>query len=109
MINSITTDAGLQGENSHAPPPRKVFGRPFKKGQSGNPSGRRKGSVSLTAAVKRNLTRKNADAIARKLIAMAKAGDIVAMRLLFDRLDGAELETRLRAFEQAEQQIKLGR
>jgi hypothetical protein len=58
------------------------------KGQSGNPAGRRKGSVSPTAALKRALTRADAELIARKLITLAKQGDPAALKILLDRCDG---------------------
>lgn len=79
---------------------KKVFGKPFKPGVSGNPGGRRRGTVSLAAALVRNLTKQDADAIAQRLIALAKSGDIPALRLLFDKLDGAEIEQRICDLEQ---------
>lgn len=62
----------------------------WQKGQSGNPAGRRKGSVSLAAALQRLLTKEpdKIDAIARTLVEAAIAGDVSATRLLFERLDG---------------------
>ena len=90
-------DAGLQHENSKR---RKPVGRPWPKGVSGNPSGRRNGSVSLAAALARSLTRKDAEAICRKLIQLCKRGDIPALRLLFDRADSVEIEDRLLQLEQ---------
>jgi hypothetical protein len=39
-------------------------------------------------ALRRALTRQEADALAAKVVAMAKAGDATCLRLLFDRLDG---------------------
>lgn len=67
-------------------------GHKWKKGQSGNPSGRRKGTVSLTAALKRTLTPKTLNAIARKLERMALAGDAQAIKLIWERLDGKPSE-----------------
>ena len=74
---NTTADAGLQHQNSVPP---KVIGKPFKPGVSGNPSGRRRGSVSLTATLKKRLTKADARAIADKLIQQAKAGNRDAIR-----------------------------
>jgi len=62
----------------------------WKKGQSGNPAGRRKGSVSLAAALQRLLVNEpdKLESIARTLVDAAIAGDVSAARLLFERLDG---------------------
>ena len=64
--------------------------RRWKKGVSGNPAGRRKGSVSLAAALQRLLTKEpdKLESVARTLVDAAIAGDVAAARLLFDRLDG---------------------
>lgn len=62
----------------------------WKKGVSGNPSGKAKGTVSLAYAVQR-LLRKEPDkleSIARTLVDSAIAGDVAACRLIFERLDG---------------------
>jgi hypothetical protein len=74
-------DAGLQQEKSTPP---KVIGKPFPPGVSGNPSGRRRGSVSLTATLKRILTKGDANAICFKLISQAKAGNHQAQRLIME-------------------------
>lgn len=72
------------------PAPRKPVGRKWRKGESGNPAGKRKGAVSLAAAVKRLLIAEPhlVDSIARTLVNSAVAGDLGAARLLFERLDG---------------------
>jgi hypothetical protein len=64
----------------------------WKKGQSGNPSGKPKGTVSLAAAVQRLLRKdpKLVDNIAKTIIDAAIAGDLGAARLLFERLDGTK-------------------
>jgi hypothetical protein len=80
MTNAITTPAKRKTPN----------GVRWKPGQSGNPAGRRKGSVSLAAAVQRLLIKEPAliDQVARTIVNAAIAGDVAAARLLFERLDG---------------------
>ena len=103
-MNSTETtpppDVGLQ-RNSNGKSPGGITGKGFRPGQSGNPSGKRKGSVSLAAALARSLTRKDAEAICRKLISLAKRGDVPALRLLFDRLDTVDIEQRIISLEDA--------
>ena len=81
--NKPTTpaDAGLQHHNSA---PAKVIGKPFPPGVSGNPSGRRRGSVSLKATLKSRLTKTEANAICDKLISQARAGNHQAQRLILE-------------------------
>jgi len=87
----MKTTAGLQGKSTGGPKRKgRPRGRPWTKGQSGNPSGKRKGCVSLAATLKRLVSRADAEAIAKKLLSLAKTGDLLAMRLLFDRLDGPQ-------------------
>jgi len=64
----------------------------WKKGQSGNPAGKAKGTVSLAYAVQRLLRKEpeKLEAIARTLVDAAIAGDVAAARLLFERLDGSK-------------------
>lgn len=76
-------DAGLQHQNSSP----KVVGRPFKPGVSGNPSGRRRGAASLTAALKRKLTRQAAEQIAAKIVDRARQGDRHAWAIILQRCD----------------------
>ena len=65
-----------------------VIGRPFPKGTSGNPAGKRKGSVSIAATIRRLLSKEDAERIAQRLVALAKGGDLQAVKLLMDRIDG---------------------
>ncbi len=94
-----SADVGLQ-RSSNGKSPGGITGKGFRPGQSGNPSGKRKGSVSLAAALARSLTKKDAQAICRKLISLGKRGDVPALKLLFDRLDDLEMEERITALEQ---------
>jgi hypothetical protein len=59
---------------------------PFQKGQSGNPAGRPRGSRNRSAMLLQNLLADDGEAIARRAIAMAKEGDIAAIRMCLDRL-----------------------
>ena len=72
--------------------PAKPGFRRWKKGESGNPAGRRKSSVSLASALQRLLIKEpdKLESVARTLVDAAIAGDVFAARLLFDRLDGSK-------------------
>jgi hypothetical protein len=58
----------------------------FKKGKSGNPSGRPSGSRNKTTIAMEELLDGEADAIVRKAVEQAKNGDPVALRLCLDRI-----------------------
>jgi hypothetical protein len=81
----------MKADTPQLPAKRRPPGCPFKPGQSGNPSGKRRGSVSLVAAIKRALLKEpdKVDQIARTLIDGAISGDVGMARLLLDRLDGS--------------------
>ena len=57
------------------------------KGQSGNPGGSEKTKL-FRRALRECLTLNEAKDIALKVIAMAKAGDLAAVNIIADRLDG---------------------
>jgi hypothetical protein len=61
-------------------------GRPFAKGQSGNPAGRPQGSRHAVSLAIDALLEGDAEKLTRKAIEMALSGDGTAMRLCFDRL-----------------------
>ncbi len=84
QIKKPERNAGLQHPGSKA---KRIIGKPWVKGQSGNPSGKRSGSVSPTAALRREMSRADAERIARKLVTAARAGDLGAAKIIFDRLD----------------------
>jgi len=58
----------------------------FRKGQSGNPSGKPKGCRNATTILFDELLKANAKALIEKAIQMAKAGDGPALRLCIERL-----------------------
>jgi hypothetical protein len=65
----------------------------FQKGQSGNPSGRPKKEVSLTALLRTKLENPQiADELVETTLNQAKAGNPVALKLLWDRIDGPVLQ-----------------
>jgi hypothetical protein len=65
---------------------KKQRGRPFQKGQSGNPDGRPVGARNKTTVAMEALLDDEADAIVRKAIEKAKEGDATAIRLCLDRI-----------------------
>jgi len=58
----------------------------WKKGQSGNPNGRAAGSRNRTTLAIEALLEGEGEALTRKAIELAKAGDMQALRLCMDRL-----------------------
>jgi len=61
-------------------------GRPFEKGRSGNPSGRRPGSRNKATLAAAALLAGESEALTRKAVELALAGDPTAMRLCIERL-----------------------
>ena len=64
----------------------KQRGRPFQKGQSGNPDGRPSGSRNATTIALETLLDGQATALTQKAIDVALTGDIPALRLCLDRI-----------------------
>jgi hypothetical protein len=58
----------------------------FEKGQSGNPAGRPKGARNRTTLAMQTLLQGEAEALTRKVIRLAKKGDLTALRFCLDRL-----------------------
>jgi Family of unknown function (DUF5681) len=65
---------------------RKQAGRPFRKGQSGNPAGRPCGSRNQASLMAEKLMADDSEAVVRSVIDAAKSGDMVAARLVLERL-----------------------
>jgi len=61
-------------------------GRPFQKGQSGNPGGRPRGARDATTVALEALLDGEAEALTRKAVELALAGDIQALRIYLDRI-----------------------
>lgn len=61
-------------------------GRPFEPGKSGNPNGRPKGARNKTTLAVEALLADSVEALTDKLIDKALAGDMIAMRLCFERI-----------------------
>lgn len=58
----------------------------FRKGVSGNPAGRPRGSRNRSTELLRELMQEGGEAVVRKLVEQAKSGDRVAIRLVVDRI-----------------------
>ena len=71
-----------------APDKPRVVGRPFKKGQSGNPSGRPVGARSKRMLALDALAEGEADAVVAAMLEKAKQGDVTAAGLILSRVWG---------------------
>ena len=77
------------------------IGRKFERGQAANPDGRNAFGVKVSAILKRRLSetlpdmdnQTIAEAVAEKLITMALAGDLNALKELIDRTEGRTPQT----------------
>jgi hypothetical protein len=75
------------GAGGAAGPPRPgTRGRPFEPGRSGNPRGRPAGAPNRKTAAAALLLAGEAEALTRKAIELALAGDPLALRLCLERL-----------------------
>jgi hypothetical protein len=64
----------------------KQRGKPFKPGQSGNPAGKPPGAKNRATVLAQALFDGEAETLTRKIIELAKAGDMQALRVCIDRL-----------------------
>jgi hypothetical protein len=67
-------------------PQGRVRGRPFEKGRSGNPLGRRVGCRNRTTITAPALLAGEAEALTRKAVELALEGDPTALRLCIERI-----------------------
>ena len=58
----------------------------FKKGQSGNPKGKPKGTRNKATIAAKDLFEQNSEAITQKIIDLALIGDMTALKLCLDRI-----------------------
>src|SRR5882762_3798883 len=77
-------------------PKQPIRGRPFAKGQSGNPAGRRRGSKNRRTLAARELLDGEAGALTRKAVDMAMSGDATTMRLCLERILAPRREPEVR-------------
>jgi hypothetical protein len=61
-------------------------GKPFQPGKSGNPAGKPKGTRNAATLALESLLDGEAEALTRKAVELALAGDIAALRLCLDRI-----------------------
>ena len=73
---------GADAENTAG----KQRGRPFARGQSGNPAGKPAGARHATTRAVEALLEGEAEALTRKAVEMALSGDGPALRLCLDRI-----------------------
>src|SRR5437868_15544044 len=66
--------------------PGRVRGRPFQKGRSGNPLGRRVGCRNRTTITAAALLAGEAEALTRMAVELALIGDPTALRLCLERI-----------------------
>jgi hypothetical protein len=66
--------------------PGRLRGRPFERGRSGNPGGRRRGSRNKATLAAAALLAGESEALTRKAVEMALDGDPTAMRLCMERV-----------------------
>src|SRR4051794_18582712 len=84
--NCMSTDSVEKSKRPAETTAQKQRGKPFSKGQSGNPGGRPMGARNKATLAMEALLDGEAEAITRKVIDMAKEGDTTAMRLVMDRI-----------------------
>ncbi len=80
MRNTANTDTNTDTTSLDTAPWK------FKPGKSGNPAGKKKGSLNKTTLAMQALLDGEAEKITRKIIDLALSGDGMALRLCFDRL-----------------------
>ena len=77
----------MQMSDDLAPiPPRQPRGRPFEKGRSGYPGGRRAGSRNKKTLAAMALLEGEAEGLTRKAVELAMRGDPAALRLCLERI-----------------------
>jgi hypothetical protein len=73
-------------ETAAAKQRRRGRGRPFERGQSGNPAGKPPGARHRITVLAETLMADDAEAVVRAVVDAAKGGDMTAARLILDRI-----------------------
>jgi hypothetical protein len=76
----------MMAGNAAAKQRRRGPGRPFEPGQSGNPAGKPRGTRNRATVLLEAIPDDDLQAIVTKLVEKAKSGDVVAAKLIFDRV-----------------------
>ena len=76
----------MQDKNRPTTPKRRAPKTAFKPGQSGNPRGKARGTLSHAARILLNLMQGGAEEITKAVIDQAKSGNLVAARLILERI-----------------------
>jgi Family of unknown function (DUF5681) len=79
-------ELNTMAENAAAKQRRRGRGRPFERGQSGNPAGKPPGTRHKATLAAEVLLDGESEKLARKAITMALEGDTTAMRLCLERI-----------------------
>jgi hypothetical protein len=76
----------LMADDILSKPPERVRGRTFEKGRSGSPAGRRTGSRNKATEAAAALLHGESEALTRRAVELAIAGDPTAMRRCIERI-----------------------
>jgi hypothetical protein len=93
-VSGKKNNAGNNAKQRAEKQPGGVTGRGFHPGKSGNPAGRPKGVKGLLVHLRKQLEEapkggaSAEEVIVQKLVQLAKAGDLAAIKLCFDRTEG---------------------
>jgi hypothetical protein len=82
----VTTKRSAAANAAPEAAPKKVRGRPFPKGRSGNPAGKRPGTRHRASVLAEQLLSSDLEAVVAKVVRKAKGGDMGAARLILDRV-----------------------
>jgi Family of unknown function (DUF5681) len=74
----------MRAEN--AAPKQRTRGKPFRRGQSGNPAGKAPGTRNRATLIAERLLDGEAESMVRLVIKKAKQGDMIALRFCLDRI-----------------------
>jgi Family of unknown function (DUF5681) len=85
-MRRLDSSAGFHRTMQAEKTAKKQRGRPFSKGQSGNPHGRPVGARNRTTIAAEALLDGKAEKLTRKAVALALRGNVACLRLCLDRI-----------------------